>query len=61
LSREELIESISDWDMGNLFMMMEMMFMRVLASLGRNPLYFCFEGNSKRIIQVLKGAMTRTS
>jgi hypothetical protein len=33
---------IPDWDMVNLFMMMEMMFMRVLASLGRNPLYFLF-------------------
>ncbi len=43
LSREELIESISDWDMVNLFFMIEMMFMRVLASLGRNPLYFCFK------------------
>ena len=45
LSIEKLVEFISDWDIGELmFMMMEK---RASVSLGRNPLYFCFEGKGQ--------------
>ena len=40
LSREQLVESIPDWDMVNLLIMMEK---SASASLSRNPLYFCFK------------------
>jgi hypothetical protein len=46
---------ISDWNMVNLFMMMER---RASDPLGWNILYFCFEGKGEHIFQVLNRSNT---